>query len=342
MKHKVSSSIMTTLWGYSLARWGLGFVVATQLCLLGVGNIQEYENTVDQRPAFLEPDAPTYRLVQFYDPSIEDCGQYQPVFRKLAEHLVNYTSLLQVHSVSCARHETLCDAETSGQLPSYVVYSPNEKFGTPLLVQELHPFTVLDRLGLLSDKSIVRAFVDDQGYFAESETEDEEFLRELESVYSMKRQFAEVDIHLAIDMLLRHHLFKSSNVVELSHRNETHVKPSVVAALKNWLKLLRKTVIEVPDQMTTSRSAPSRARLLVKEILNNLVYISKSEDYLLSILEEHQSAAGDWSAGCSMTMDGGSSYLCGMWKLLFRAAMVSWLYERIHFSANLLSGRERL
>lgn len=314
------------LWGPSSLPTMLSFIGVTLLIVSLVnGGILEYENAADQRPSFLEPDDPTYRLVQFYDPSLEGCGNFQPIFQRLAEQLVNYTSLLQVHSVSCERHEALCDAENvvGQQLPSYIVYSPNERIGTPLLPQELHPFTVLDRLGLLSDKSIVRAFVDDQGYFAESETEDAEFLRELESVYSVKRQFAEVDIHLAIEMFLRHYLFQSSNVVELTVRNETHLKPSVATALRHWLQLLRTTVIEIPDQMTTSRSAPSRASLLVKEILNNLMYISKSQDYLISILEEQQTATGDWSAGCRMTTDGGSSYLCGMWKMLFRVAIVS-------------------
>jgi hypothetical protein len=283
--------------------------------------VQEYDNTAETRPAFLEPSDPTYRLIQFYDPS-SDCNRYQPIFTSLAHHLVNYTSLLQIHSISCTRHETICDSHSIGQLPAFKVYAPNDKFGTPLLAQELHPFTVLDRLGLLSDNSVVRAFVDDDGYFSESETEDSEFLRELEAVYSIKRQFAEVDMHLAFEMMMRHKLFRPSNVVELPVRDETHLKPSVVEALKHWLELLRLVVIEVPDQMTTSRTAPSRASQLVKEILNNLVYLSKSKDYLNSILEEHETTTGDWSAGCRMTLDGGSSYLCGMWKLLFRVAIV--------------------
>jgi hypothetical protein len=260
--------------------------------------VQEYDNTAETRPAFLEPGDPTYRLVQFYDPS-SDCSRYQPIFTNLAQHLFNYTSLLQIHSISCSRHESICDSQSIGQLPVFKVYAPNDKFGTPLLAQELHPFTVLDRLGLLSDKSVVRAFVDDEGYFSDSETEDSEFLREMEAVYSIKRQFAEVDMHLAIEMMT-----------------------SVVEALKRWLELLRTVVIEVPGEMTTSRSVPSRASQLIKEILNNLVYISKSKDYLLSILEEHETTTGDWSAGCRMTLDGGSSYLCGMWKLLFRVAIV--------------------
>jgi hypothetical protein len=283
--------------------------------------VQEYDNTAETRPAFLEPGDPTYRLVQFYDPS-SDCSRYQPIFTNLAQHLVNYTSLLQIHSISCSRHESICDSQSIGQLPVFKVYAPNDKFGTPLLAQELHPFTVLDRLGLLSDKSVVRAFVDDEGYFSDSETEDSEFLREMEAVYSIKRQFAEVDMHLAIEMMMRHKLFRPANVVELPGRDETQMKPSVVEALKRWLELLRTVVIEVPGEMTTSRSVPSRASQLIKEILNNLVYISKSKDYLLSILEEHETTTGDWSAGCRMTLDGGSSYLCGMWKLLFRVAIV--------------------
>jgi hypothetical protein len=283
--------------------------------------VQEYDNPADARPAFLEPGVPTYRLIQFYDPS-SDCVRFQSIFTSLAEHLVNFTSLLQVHSVSCKRHESICDSQSIGQLPAFKVYAPNDKFGTPLLTQELHPFTVLGRLGLLSDSTLIRPFVDDEDYFSESETEDSRFLREMESVYLRKRQFAEVDIHLAIEMMLRHYLFRPSNVVELTPRQETHLKPSVVDALKRWLELLRTVVIEVPDQMTTARAAPSRANLLIKEILNNLVYISTSKDYMISILEEYKTVTGEWSAGCGMPVDGGTPYLCGMWKLLFRAAIV--------------------
>jgi hypothetical protein len=78
---------------------------------------------------------------------------------------------------------------------------------------------------------------------------------------------------------------------------------------------------------------------LLQELIDNFVYIVRSEDYLLAVLDEYPATAESWSMSCSHgAADEG--YTCGLWEL-FHAMSVGYVVRnknelRLCFSMSLV------
>ena len=85
-----------------------------------------------------------------------------------------------------------------------------------------------------------------------------------------------------------------------------------------------------------SRTIPSHWPMynLITELVNNFVYIVKSEDYLLSLLDEFPAPATQWSPSCSYHQPD-DGYTCGIWELFHTITM-----GVIEYNDNLITDRE--
>lgn len=308
--------------------------------------VQVYKYTADDDdddsseeiiPDFLQESSPHYRMVAFHDDDGNSCSTcpsnassssnsnddssstttFMDEYATLAHRLLQHTTLLHVHSISCSDYPSLCDNERTNTIR---LYTPHQPHGSPLLLShQFHPYKILDTLGLLPDSTMVRPFLNDQTYFGGNDgdaEQDGEFLRELEQVYRVKRGLLEHDMQFALEQWLRHFVVTPQTTIDVGSSSSTRrrqLRPAVVDTLRDTLDDLRTVLTEVPGG---TRLGP-----LAADVRNNIGYITRDADgaYLRSILEEH--TVRDWSAVCQSTQDGGSSYLCGVWKWLFRWAI---------------------
>jgi hypothetical protein len=114
------------------------------------------------------------------------------------------------------------------------------------------------------------------------------------------RDELKADIHLSLDYALRNEVFTAAH----------HLSDARRTALKEWLDLLYKVL---PASFGLSD--------MLKEMTDNFMYVARSEDYLVAILDEFPPAAEQWSEACSHG-EADAGYTCGLWQL-FHVVTVS-------------------
>jgi hypothetical protein len=125
-----------------------------------------------------------------------------------------------------------------------------------------------------------------------------------------RRKLASEDIEArasdAFHRMIRNGLYMDENSVS-QHRREV---------FRDWLELLRKTL---PSSWPTLNQ-------LVKELLDNISYVTNNKAYMVAVLEEYP-ISRETDTACN-DIETRSLFPCGMWDLLFAIAVGSVQYNR--------------
>jgi hypothetical protein len=120
------------------------------------------------------------------------------------------------------------------------------------------------------------------------------------------------DIYLSFDYALRNEIYRSADGLSTEQQQ----------VLRDWLDLLMRTL---PSSWEIHK--------LLQELINNFIYIVKSEDYLMALLDEYPAPAQAWSASCSYGMPD-EGYTCGLWELFHTMTVGVVEYNKATFNAN--------
>lgn len=295
------------------------------------------EEEHEDRPDFLyNHENQPYRIVEFYIHWCNTCKLYAPIYHKFAEKVRALAGGIEIatHAVSCAPNRPLCVDQAVKGFPKIRLYKPGSGEYTELAHHaQIQPYTVLEALGI--------DFEAEETEDSSSDDWDVDTLLEEEATRALLQQFTlwdrlkaaitgndlkqlssqsnnyninskpyhrrtrdnlQADIHLSLDYALRHEIYTRHG--ELSEEQKR--------VLKDWLELLHATL---PQSWELSK--------LLRELIDNFVYIVRSEDYLLAVLDEYPAAAERWSLSCSHgAADEG--YTCGLWEL-FHAMSVGYV-----------------
>lgn len=277
-------------------------------------------------PEFLTINSSEFNLVQFYaGGDCELCAHMVEQYARLAYTLqrqVPANITFAAHAIDCARFPELCQAQGVARYPTVRTYKPKDAMGASVSLQHLHPFEILESLGLSSSED-------------ENDSESSEVLWEMNTGNHhvllsnqhrrRSRQQLQNDLLLAVDHTLRHSIYKKSSS---SSSSDQPLSPTRSDELHAWLHLLHKTV-----------SHHGALQALLRDLVDNFMYVSKSRDYLVAVLDEHASPAEErsWSP---LVCGGGdhpedenrmSSYECSFWDLML-SVVTGWVdYNAMSF-----------
>jgi len=307
----------------------------------GVDTTGEDDEDYEDRPDFLyNHENQPYRIVEYYIHWCNTCKLYAPIYKKFAEKtraLAGGRIEIATHAVSCTPNRPLCMDQAVKGFPKIRLYQPGSGEYTELAHHsQIQPYAVLEALGIDFEEGEET----EQGHDHNSDDWDVDALLEQEATRALLQQFTlwnrlkavitgtdltqlvsqsnsisnskpyyrrtrdnlQADIHLSLDYALRHEIYTRNG--ELSKEQER--------VLQNWLELLHATL---PQSWELSK--------LLQELIDNFVYIVRSEDYLLAVLDEYPATADRWSLSCSHgAADEG--YTCGLWEL-FHAMSVGYV-----------------
>jgi hypothetical protein len=180
------------------------------------------------------------------------------------------------------------------------LFKPGATEGIDISFMEINPVRALQKMGMVidgrerEDDWDLSAKVDN--HYAQWQIWINDILgreHEIRPYHRRTRDELRADIHLSLDFALRDGVFTS----------EGPVTEKASKALKEWLKLLHKTLPEGWD-----------AHKLIDELLSNYMYIIKNEAYLTNVLDQYPPENAQWSEACSHG-DPDAGYTCGLWEL---------------------------
>lgn len=271
-----------------------------------------------------------HHMVEYYQPQCEACRELRESYLALAatiQTVLGGPGHFQAHAVSCYHYPHLCHGIT--HYPTIRLYPPDDADDAGTVVdvhhQHLHPYTVLQKLGVAYTPPAARIYY---GPAASAGHDDDDDMDDVDVAhrgakllveYDAKRVDLEQDVHLAVELMLRHFLFRPANVnttiattttattgAAQKKARDPPLTAAAADALRHWLALL-------------SHGVPPSTRLhrTVQELVSSFQYVTKHGGYLPVILDEFMTDEGGYSRDCAFTYDFGSGFLCGLWKLLF-------------------------
>ena len=293
--------------------------------LVEEGSDEEYED----RPDFLyNHENQPYRVVEFYIHWCNTCKLYAPMYKKFAEktrELVAGTDIeIAAHAVSCSPNRELCVDQAVHGFPKIRLYPPGSGDYIELAHHsQINPYTVLEALGIDFEKGEEN----DEGNSSDEDWDIDTILAEsaaqaslaqfslwyrfqaaitgtdLKELMSRKtlskpyhrrtRDNLQADIHLSFDYAMRNEIYTRTGGLSKEQQR----------VLLSVLELLHATL---PQSWGMSK--------LLHELIDNFVYIVRSEEYLLAVLDDYPATAESWSLSCSHgAADEG--YTCGLWEL---------------------------
>jgi thiol oxidase len=210
---------------------------------------------------------------------------------------------LKVYAISCAPNLQLCVDQGVQGFPKIRLYKPGDTVGMELSHHsQINPYQILEKLGidfdgdeeewdvekLLAEHAISQLSMLDRFramLFGEKKNSQPAMRR--------TRDDLKADIHLSFDYALRYEVFTNTKMLNQEQQD----------ALRDWLVLLSKTL-------------PSSWELvkLIQELIDNLIYIVKSHDYLVAVLDEYPAPTERWSDSCSHGKED-EGYTCGLWEM---------------------------
>lgn len=265
------------------------------------------------RPDFLYGHTNGYRIVEYYIHWCQTCRLFAPVYTKFARKVTELAAAqgvsVQVYAVNCSPNRQLCLDQKAKDYPKIRLYRPNEteyhyEVGHHL---QLHPYTTLDALGITYDDPN-----SEDAWDVERELEHQDnssatviyrdwFQRVLSYVglapsmapivtnHRRSRDELKADIHLSFDYALRHDIFTSNEALT---KDESKV-------FREWLELL---LVAIPSSWGMAD--------LLNELINNYIYVAKSHNYMIAVLDEFPPPNDTWSLSCSKGLPD-QGYTCG-------------------------------
>lgn len=279
----------------------------------------------DDRPDFLynATAAQGYRIVEFYIHFCNTCRDFAPVFTKFAATVTDLAerqglaTSLQVIAINCSPNRRLCLDQHARDYPKIRLYRPNSlEYEEIAHHMHLNPYSVLETLGINFDRSESEAVWDMEKELRQSavagatNTSTPAWLERLQrwmGLYEPPNPFLphrtraelKADIHLSFDFAMRNEVFTSATEALHDHHRKI---------LRQWLDLLLLALPPSWEHLTA----------LVRELVNNFSYVSKSYDYMIAVLDEYPPPTEQWSPGCAKESSGSSGdqgYTCGLWSL---------------------------
>lgn len=284
--------------------------VTDHLALSDRPNAPQQDEVLEDRPDFLFADTGTYRLVEFYVHWCDVCKNFKAHYIQLGQRirqLAGTNVTVEVHAVSCAPNRPLCKALAIERYPFFRVFTPGDATGVDVTHAQLNPVVILQKMGLAVDE---KADEDWNPLISASATtvtstwwgwlsvfwERWTTTSLPEGKFDHKRSKDELrnDVHLSFDYAMRQGVFVSNDPLS-EEKAET---------LFNWLLLLQKTL---PPTWTDLHA-------LIKELIDNFLFVKRSEEYMLLTLEENPPQNTVWSMACSHG-ETDVGYTCGLWEL---------------------------
>jgi Erv1 / Alr family/Thioredoxin len=232
------------------------------------------------------------------------CKNFKPHFINFAQRVHQIASDQNKHvgifSISCHPNRRLCRRQTSSGYPVVRLFKPGATEGMDIPFMDINPVKALEKMGMVID---TREFEDDwdipvpaANRYPKWQQILDELLgreREVRPYHRRTRDELKSDIHLSLDFALRDGVYST----------DSPISEKASTALKEWLKLLHKTLPESWE-----------VHLVIEELLANFVYITKHEGYLTRVLDQHPPENVKWSEACSHG-DPDAGYTCGLWEL---------------------------
>jgi thiol-disulfide isomerase/thioredoxin len=273
--------------------------------------IEHYDDTMQNNannnnvamPEFLQAAAPYHRVILFYSPQCPHCIHFQPTFIEFVRHFRNLTQEdtiftgidVKFFAMSCITYKKICQQQKITTFPQLKAFHANEKHEYILSSSDLHPMTVMKALGL--------TVINDNwgGTNSGGDTFQEQKLQPKTHntaavgghYFNNTRSQAELygDAYLTFYNAMKDSVFLEQGPLPKIRRQ----------ALRQFLVLLQKTL------------PPWRLNWLVKELLDDFVENTDTEDMWTSVLETFPPPQRQWSPACQQHE---SPYTCGLWTLL--------------------------
>jgi hypothetical protein len=320
-----------------------------------------------------------YRVIQFYDSNkfkCPDCSYFKEHYVKLALRISEVLQSSQAndiqvsfHAVSCPHYPDLCHQQKAGSnLPIIRLYSAESKHdidGFDLHHHSVHPFQVIDRLGIRAKLKETTKFLDSHAeyeadwrvgaaieqkrqhfqHYADQQQEEQVISnrKEIEKTFPKIASELEYDVNKVLDNMLRNYihtqnlpkptddpedfLYSKQAYLPLSEVNQYH--------LQTFLSLLRKTLPQAWQPL----------HRLLQDILDNLTYVANDHTYLVKLIDEHTKenkfvVKKEWSQYCTEvnaqlpSEEDDDDHSCGFWQLLqtISVGMVEW--NQIAYDGN--------
>jgi thiol oxidase len=210
---------------------------------------------------------------------------------------------LKVYAISCAPNLPLCVDQGVKGFPKIRLFKPGDTMGMELSHHsQINPYQILEKLGIDFDGD--KEDWDVEKLLAEHTMSQLSMLdrframflsekKNTQSLIRRTRDALKADIHLSFDYALRYEVFTNTKMLSQEQQE----------SLRNWLTLLTKTL-------------PSSWELvkLIQELIDNFIYIVKSHDYLVAVLDEYPAPTERWSDSCSHGKED-EGYTCGLWEM---------------------------
>ena len=316
-------------------------------------SIEKDDSSIDDeeedQPDFLyKHEEQGYRIVEYYVHWCSTCKLFSSVYRSFAIKIREIAAWqgiqenIHIYAVSCSPNRKLCVNQNVKGFPKIRLYKPGESDYTELVHHShLHPLRVLEALGIDSDgmKNEIDAGEDwdmESAMKTQGRAEvpspssyltriayfftGKELVGKSNSVVELRkyprrsREELKADIYLSFDYALRNEIYRSAD--GLSEKQQQ--------VFRDWLDLLIHTL---PSSWEIHK--------LLKELMNNFIYIAKSEDYLMALLDEYPAPAQSWSPSCSYGIPD-EGYTCGLWELFHTVTVGVVEYNKATFDPQKL------
>jgi Erv1 / Alr family len=212
---------------------------------------------------------------------------------------------ISFHAVSCTAHKKICQKLGIKSYPSVRLFPAGDVNGTEVTYWKLHPFQVLQSLGVETEELGGSKFsttskhdgANPNPISLDSGTKDSR-KRSKEELFS--------DAMLSFDFSIRNSIFMSTGPLT----NKTfHV-------FYDWLELLQESL---PPQWNIHKP--------IHALIENYDNVSKSEASLVQMLDQHQQPdhSTKWTEACTHG-DNFAGYTCGLWELfhIMTIGVVEW------------------
>jgi Erv1 / Alr family/Thioredoxin len=311
----------------------------------------------DDQPDFLyQHDQQGYRIVEYYVHWCSTCKIFASVYHNFAVKIRQLAAQqgiqdnIHIYAVSCSPNRKLCVNQNVKGFPKIRLYKPGESDYVELSHHtHLHPLRVLETLGINFDGTDdIESDKDDWDVesammtLSHSETASNRLLTPPPSYwgrfvsyfvgvslptetsmaptldrwgkYRRTREDLKADIYLSFDYALRNEIYRSTDGLSSEQQQ----------VLRDWLELLIRTL---PSSWEIHK--------LLQELIDNFVYIVKSEDYLMSLLDEYPAPTQSWSVSCSFGI-ADEGYTCGLWEMFHTVTVGVVEYNKATFDPSQL------
>ena len=224
--------------------------------------------------------------------------------------LVNTThpnTTVLFYAVSCTAYKDLCQNNNISGFPRIKVYPAGSTAPQDAFPNKLHPFQIMNLLGMEAPEleNATTAVMSTESLASQALS----VLLDHKPPPRSIRQQTFADALLSFDFTMRHGVYMQSGPL-------ADIKQQ---ALKNWLKLLEKTI--PPTWLRFHR--------LLRALLDEWEEIIKSEANLMSVMNRFPLQQSTWSPACTRA---GTGYTCGLWKLfhIVSVGLLEWNQHARH------------